>query len=396
MDVEPGRGRPPSGRVLVVGAGPVGLVGALLLRHHGVEVDIVDRNPEAVSQSRATDLHPATLERLDPYGVTGELLAIGRVVRSVVVHTAGRVAGTIPLGRTGSPFPFALTVPQCTTEGVLQELLGELGCKVERGVELTTLSLADDVVHVGLRAVDGSTSEDRRRYDWVLGCDGSASTVRRELGIAAAGRTSRDVSAIADVELDLPFPQDEIHLVLRRGGGVHVLPMPVAGYVRLLLDRWHGEVGSTPDVDELVALAGTRLGTPGLQARGARWTSSFLMHERVATRLRDGRVLLAGDAAHVCPPVGGQGLNTGIGDVVSMVPALVSVMRGHVPDSTLDVVAARRRAIAARTGRAAWWAAAVNAPRYRVSERVRDVAAPLGMRLAARPINRWLAGSLDR
>lgn len=394
MDVAPVR-RPPAGRVLVVGAGPVGLVAALLLRHHGVDVDIVDRNAEAVTQSRATDLHPATLERLDAYGVTADLIDIGRMVRSVVVHVGGRVVGTIPLGLAGSPFPFALTVPQCTTEGLLQEHLGRRACSVARGTELTALTLGDHAVDVRFTQVDGSAPDAARSYDWVLACDGANSTVREQLGAAFDGRTTSHASAIADVELELPFTDDEIHLVLGRRGGVHVLPMPIDGYVRLLVDRWPGAVGVAPDVDRFVDLVAERLGRPGLRASGARWTSSFLMHARVADRLRAGRVLLMGDAAHVCPPIGGQGLNSGIGDVVAVVPALVSVMRGLAPDTTLDAIVARRRTVAVRNGRAAWTAAAVNTPRNQLAVMARDAAAPLGIRLVRRPINRWLAGALD-
>jgi len=220
--------------------------------------------------------------------------------------------------------------------------------------------------------------------------------VRRALQVRFGGATSSDVCAIADVELELPFPRDEIHLMLRHGGGVHVLPMPIDGYVRLLVDRWPGALGVDPDPDALVDLAVTRLGLDGRRASGVRWTSSFVMHRRAVTRMRDGRVLLAGDAAHVCAPIGGQGLNSGVGDAVAIVPALVSVLRGHAPDSLLDHVARQRQRAAQRTGRLAWLAASVNSPRSRRVASARDALAPAGVVASRRFVTGWLAGAADR
>jgi len=394
MDVDLSRRRSAEGRVLVVGAGPVGLVCALLLRRFGADVEIIDRNTGPVSESRATDLHPASLEKLDAYGVTRELLDIGQVVRSATVHCGGRVAGTIRMGRSGSPFPFALTVPQCTTEGLLQEILGSHGTKVERGVELTEIVSHDDGVEVATASVTGPACR-RDAYDWVIASDGATSTVRQSLGIGFLGETTTAVSAIADVELDLPFARDEIHLFLARGGGVHVLPMPVEGYVRLMVDRWPGQPGEPAAPDVFVDLVAERLGLDQLIPRGVRWTSSFVMHRRVADRLRLGRVLLAGDAAHLCTPIGGQGLNCGIADAVAWVPALISVMQGHAPEATLDHVAERRRRSAMRTVRAAWWASRVNSPNHAAVSAARDLIAPAGVRLTRGLISRWLSGRFD-
>jgi len=142
------------------------------------------------------------------------------------------------MGCRGSPFPFALTVPQCTTEGLLQDHLSRLGCKVERGVELVSLEPHSNGAIATVTVGGDPSMLNQREYDWVLGCDGASSVVRRALQVRFGGATSSDVCAIADVELELPFPRDEIHLVLRHGGGVHVLPMSIDGYVRLLVDRW--------------------------------------------------------------------------------------------------------------------------------------------------------------
>jgi 2-polyprenyl-6-methoxyphenol hydroxylase-like FAD-dependent oxidoreductase len=210
------------------------------------------------------------------------------------------VAGRIPMGRRGSPFPFALTVPQCTTEGLLQDHLSRLGCKVERGVELVSLEPHSNGAIATVTVGGDPSMLNQREYDWVLGCDGASSVVRRALQVRFGGATSSDVCAIA------------------------------------------------------------------------------------------------GDAAHVCAPIGGQGLNSGVGDAVAIVPALVSVMRGHAPDSLLDHVARQRQRAAQRTGRLAWLAASVNSPRSRRVASARDALAPAGVVASRRFVTGWLAGAADR
>lgn len=176
----------------MAGAGPVGLVTALLLGRHGVAVDVVDRGSGPVGESRATDLHPATLEGLAPYGVTQDLLGIGTRVRRVQVSAGGRRVGSIRLGRSGSPYPFALTVPQCTTEGLLQEHLAELGVAVRRQTRLVGLATRPDGVDVAVEA--NGRPGTRRTTGWSAATERAARYARQR---ASAGPGCRGGTRVA-------------------------------------------------------------------------------------------------------------------------------------------------------------------------------------------------------
>lgn len=380
-------------RTLVIGAGPVGLVSALLLRRHGFDVEIVDEQLEPATQSRATDIHPRTLARLAASGVTDDLVAAGRVVRRVVVHCGDRRLGAITMGHAGSSHPFVLALPQSTTEAILRRHLSDAGVEVARGTRISDVRPMGGAVEVSREAADGST--DRQTFDWAIACDGAASTVRSSLGIGFPGQTTAYASAIADLEVASPFPADEVHLLLRAGGGLHVLPLHQDGLVRVFLDHWPGRPGEPIDAAHLLQVVQERLGHEPLPTARVRWSSSFAMHRRLAERFRAGRVLLAGDAAHLCPPVGGQGLATGIADAVAWTDAIERVATGADEEPTLAATAAARHRAAARTGWVAWGAAAVNTPPVGLATRLRDLGAPLAFRLGHPLITRWQAGALD-
>jgi 2-polyprenyl-6-methoxyphenol hydroxylase-like FAD-dependent oxidoreductase len=381
----------PEPRVLVVGAGPVGLVTALALASRGVGVHLVDRRVEPVSQSRATDIHPQTLSALAPYGVTDALVDIGRKIRRAVVHIDGRRVAIIRLGDAGA-YPFALTVPQCTTEGVLQDHLASRGVVVETSTELVGLDghlVADGAgpVVAHLARSDGDVTSGH--YDWVIGCDGAHSTVRDLAGLDLLGAAATSRAVVADLVAESPTPLDEVHVFAAGSSAAHVLPMPVDGYVRVMVDPWTPAEAADP---EAIADRVSRIATLDLRARDARWVSCFTMQRQVATAMCVGRVLLAGDAAHLCTPVGGQGMNSGVRDAVALAPLLASHLHGDAARSMLVDAAERRRRAALVNTRLAWWAS-----RFHHSRVVRlagpDLvgAAFAGLRPA---LERWTAGRL--
>lgn len=328
-------------QVLVVGAGPVGLTTALLLASAGVDVEVVDAGAGPVTQSRATDLHAATLEALQPSGLTDVLLPLGRPTHRFVVHSPDGPLGGYRTDLVRSAYPYILTVPQCATEGALDDRLAALGRRARRNTRIDRLSWRPD----GATAVTGDGETIHAR--WVVGCDGIGSRVRTDAGIAYRGTTYRHPYLLADLRADCALDADALHMVLDPAGLLAVLPMHLEGWRRVLVQLPAGQrPADTEPLPELLHHA-QRRGVP-LDVTDVRWHSAFRIHRRLAATFRRGPVLLAGDAAHACSPIGGQGLNLGLRDAVTLAGSLADVVHGRVPDRHLDSWAAGRRARARR------------------------------------------------
>ncbi|MEU7978905.1 FAD-dependent oxidoreductase [Micromonospora sp. NPDC049081] len=324
--------------VLVVGAGPTGLTVAATLARQGVEVTVVDRASAPPVTSRAAVVHAYTLEVLDRIGVTAPLVARGLRAARFTVRDRDRVLLTLGFGDLPSTYPYALLVSQSVTEAVLTERLAALGGQVHRPYQLT------DLDHDGDGAVAGFADGTSVRARWVVGADGMHSTVRDLAGIGFGGPADVGESfLLADVRVSSVLPRDEVALFLARPGPLVWAPLP-DGVVRLVAAV--ADAPRDPDAARLQALLDER----GPTRRPDRltdvlWSSRFRVHHRIADRYRRGRVLLAGDAAHVHSPAGGQGMNLGICDAVALGAALGDVLAGH-PDTLLDAYAASRRPLA--------------------------------------------------
>jgi 2-polyprenyl-6-methoxyphenol hydroxylase-like FAD-dependent oxidoreductase len=344
--------------VLVVGAGPTGLCAALVLAQHGVRVRVVDRGAGPVEQSRAAILHTRTLEYFDRLGVADAAVARGRLITDVVLHENGRYAGSIPLAGEGAAaqtrFPHSLALEQFETERVLVEALAEHGVAVEWNCEVRELADADDGVRVRLSAGAGPSTITAR---WLVGADGASSTVRRMLGLEFEGETYEQAGLLADVTLDVDLGVQGMRLSLTRGGFVGILPLSGGSY------RLFGVV--PPELHQAPVQRGgpshesyAPLDHADLQRwfddyfmvdahlREVKWASMFRFHSRLATRFRVGHAFLAGDAAHIHNPAGGQGLNLGVGDAVNLAWKLAQVVNGEAPQWLLDTYESERRPIA--------------------------------------------------
>jgi 2-polyprenyl-6-methoxyphenol hydroxylase-like FAD-dependent oxidoreductase len=332
---------------LVVGAGPTGLTLAAQLQALGASLRIVDRQPDRVHESRALAVQPRTLELLRGLGLVQELLARGNDAVWVQLHAGGRTIRIrlFGLGLDDTAYPFLLFVSQAETEQVLNDHLATRGVQVERRVELVGFHADPTAVTCTLRHADGRTEQLRTRY--LVGCDGAASNVRRGAGIPFQGGAYPQTFALADLEVDGGLDADTAYAFLGQEGLVFLFPLGRPASWRLL--GMHPTLQGKqeperPSLQELQALADAFTGGR-LRLRDPVWLTYFRLAHRHAARYRAGRVLVAGDAAHVHSPAGAQGMNTGIQDAWNLGWKLALVARGVAAEALLDSYDAERRPI---------------------------------------------------
>jgi len=322
--------------VLIVGAGPSGLTLAASLATKQIRTIVIDRLVEGANTSRAAVVHARTLEVLEPLDVSGRLVARGLQARRFTIRDRDRVLMPIGFDRLPTRYPYTLMVSQAVTEEVLLQRFVELGGTVLR--PRTLLQLAQDDAGATATLDDGR----RIRARFVVGADGMHSTVRDAVRIGFSGGSYGESFVLADVRLAGGVPSDEVILYFSPAGMVVVAPMP-GGVHRIVATV--DDAPEQPNAAYVQALLDTR----GPQRERATvdevlWGSRFRVHHRVADVYRAGRVLLAGDAAHVHSPAGGQGMNAGILDAVRLTDALVDALAGNM--AALDVYGAERRPVA--------------------------------------------------
>ncbi len=375
--------------VLIVGAGPTGLVLASWLARLSVRLRIVDQAPQPGTTSRAVAIQGRTLELYDQMGLARAVVARGQRAEAANLWAAGRRTARAPLGDLGrglSPFPFALIFPQDEHEQLLIDDLAQLGVVVERGVSLVALDDGGDVATATLEDAGGARTRCAARF--VAGCDGAHSNVRGALGIGFPGGTYEHLFYVADVEARGAAVNGEINVSLESNDFLVVFPMKGAGRVRLIgTMRADGE--REPGWDDV---SRAPIAHMHLEVDRVHWFSTYHVHHRVADRYRRGRAFLAGDAAHIHSPVGGQGMNTGIGDAINLAWKLAAVVHGRCGEWLLDTYEPERIAFARRlvdtTDRAF---VAVTSPSATARFlRMRAVPAILPLLLRLEPIRRLL------
>ncbi|MGZ5103883.1 MAG: FAD-dependent monooxygenase [Usitatibacter sp.] len=335
-------------QVLVAGAGPTGLALALWLTKLGVRVRIVDKTAEPGTTSRALVVHARILEQYDQIGIAREIVAQGIPMAAANVWIAGRRVARAAFGEIGrgiSPFPFALVYPQDAHERFLVGKLAELGVTVERRTELAGFEQDEDGVRATLRRADGSSESCEAAY--LAGCDGAHSTVREAIRAGFPGGTYDHVYYVADVTATGKVMNREVHVALDRSDFLAVFALVEQGHARL--------VGTVKDaaVAQGRALAWEDVGKDvvsqlGIAVHAVNWFSTYHVHHRVANTFRARRAFLLGDAAHIHSPVGGQGMNTGIGDAINLAWKIAWVLHGGADPKVLDSYECERRAFAER------------------------------------------------
>jgi 2-polyprenyl-6-methoxyphenol hydroxylase-like FAD-dependent oxidoreductase len=334
--------------VVIAGGGPTGLMLAGELAVAGIDVVIVERRAsQDVDRSRAGGLHSRTIEVLDQRGIAERFLSAGQVAQ--VQGFAG-----IPLDISDFPtrHNYGLALWQSRFEPILADWVGELGVPILRGCEVVGFAQDDTGVDV---EVSGDTS---LRAEYLVGCDGGRSLIRKAAGIDFAGWDPSTSWLIAEVEMD---EEPEVGMRCEGGGIGPVNRLEGGGPFGVVLRERHVEHTGDPSMDELrealVAVYGTDFGL-----RSANWISRFTDMARQAASYRHGRVLLAGDAAHVHPPQGGQGLNTGVQDAVNLGWKLAQVVNKTSPESLLDTYHAERHPVGARVLHNTMAAVALSSP----------------------------------
>lgn len=322
--------------VLIVGAGPTGLVLALWLTKQGVKVRIIDKNSGPGPTSRAMAVQARTLELYRQLDLDDDVVEAGYKNPAFNIWVRGKQQAHVSYGSVGAdltPYPFVLIYPQDQHELLLIKRLELLGVTVERQTEL--LDFEDESDHILARIKTSTDNEELCETNYIAGCDGARSLVRSKLGSGFPGGTYKHIFYVADVEIDGVAANGEIHLAIEGGDFVAIFPCKNNGFSRLVgtVNDEREEQVENLTFDDISHQAIESL---NLRINKVNWFSTYRVHHRVADHFRKGRVFLLGDAAHVHSPAGGQGMNTGIGDAINLAWKLASVLRNEAPDSLLD------------------------------------------------------------
>jgi len=346
--------------VLIVGAGPVGLTAAVELRRRGIDATVIDRLTEPARYAKAVGIQPRTLEVWDAMGIARSALDVSAPMLGQIVFVDGREAMRIDLELPDDvPYRFAC-IPQYATEDVLARALTDLGGTVRRGVELTSFTEGADGVVATLRDADGSWE---CTTEYLVGCDGAHSAVRKGLGVSFDGDAFPEEYMLADVELGWSLPAGYGIRSMTTSDGATTdlmvcIPLPGRGRYRVssfvapdlatppsergIAHRMEAE--HRPTLAHIQALA-DRLAPEPTRVSALRWSSVFRISHRIVGSYGTGRVFVAGDAAHIHPPTGAQGMNTGIQDAYDLCWKLALAVTGRAADGLLASYDAERRPI---------------------------------------------------
>jgi 2-polyprenyl-6-methoxyphenol hydroxylase-like FAD-dependent oxidoreductase len=383
--------------VLIVGAGPVGLTMASELARYGLSVRIVDKNTQRTDKSKAIVVWSRTLELLNRMGsgVADRFVQAGLKAEYANILAGGEQIAHVDLSIVDTPYKFVLLIQQSETERLLEEHLAGLGGRVERQAELESFDQNADRVTCNLAHADGS--KESTEVSWLIGCDGAHSTVRHGLGMTFEGNTMLTDWILADVHVSGIEGPPAVSIHWHVAGVLALFPLGGTRY-RVIANVGEsacsgiGEHG-TPSLEEVQRILDVR-GSKGLVASEPVWMSSFTINERKVADYRAGRVFLAGDAAHVHSPAGGQGMNTGMHDAFNLAWKLALVSRGLCDTEPLLMsYSAERSAVAKLVLEATGRATTIALMRGEAKQSIRNHIASLVFGLA--PVRHLMANVLS-
>jgi len=378
--------------VLIIGAGPTGLVLALWLTKLGVKVRIVDKTAEPGTTSRALAVQARTLELYRQLDLADAVVARGHKVPAVNLWVKGESAARLSFESIGSgltPYAFLQIFPQDQHERLLVERLEALDVTVERRTELISFAQEETRVMARLRGPDGHEVDCEANY--IAGCDGARSIVRETIGTGFPGGTYRQIFYVADVEAAGPALNGELHADLDEADFLAVFPLAGQGRARLI-GTVRDERADRADTLTFEDVSDRAINHLKVGIKKVNWFSTYHVHHRVTQHFRKGRAFLLGDTAHIHSPAGGQGMNTGIGDAINLAWKLAAVLAGRAGDNLLDSYEAERigfaRRLVATTDRAFSFVTAEG----RIADVVRTRVAPvlIPMALAFAPVREFM------
>ena len=362
--------------VLIVGAGPVGLFLANECARRGLQSRIIEEHSTQSEHSKALAIFPRTLEIFDMAGVVDPFLELANRVTLVAVMTRDQTLARMQFAPKESPYAFVGMVPQDVTERLLLEALRRKGGDVEYETKFVSAEQGEEVVTVVLER-KGEPLKLRARF--VVGCDGAHSAVRHQLNLPFEGAEYRDSFMLADLETNDALADNELQLCPSESGPVAIFPMSsTRRRIIAVVDRVEDEVPSLDLVRKILA----QRAPSSIEARGLNWSTYFRIHHRHAARLRDRRVFIAGDAAHIHSPFGGQGMNTGLHDVWNLCWKLDLFLRGHGNELLLDSYSAERLPVIKSVIDATDFLTRALGTPNKIAQALRDAVIPMVSRLA--------------
>ena len=362
--------------VLIVGAGPVGLFLANECSRRGLRWRLVETRASQSEHSKALAIFPRTLEIFDMAGLADPFLDNANRVTSVAVVSHQRALAHMRFAPEESPYPFVAMVPQNVTEELLAESLRSKGGTVEYDTTFVSATQEKDWVNVTL---DRKGEPINLTASFVVGCDGAHSAVRHLLNLPFEGAEYEDSFLLADVETNETLPADEMQLCPSELGPVAIFPMSATR--RRIVAMIQKPEGDAPSLDLVRRILAERAPS-GLEARGLHWSSYFRIHHRQVAKLRVGRMFIAGDAAHIHSPFGGQGMNTGLQDIWNLVWKLDLFVRGHGNEELLASYSAERRPVIKSVIETTDFLTKAMGTPSKLAQTLRDAVIPMVSRLA--------------
>lgn len=329
--------------ILIVGAGPTGLTAALELARFGIPVRLVDQHTAPSGTSRALAVQSRTVELMQQRGLAGEMVQLGNRGFAAALYDGDRQLGKVGLHQVDSRFNYVLLLSQSETERILREHLHRIGVDVEHTTQLTgftQLAGPGAGVRATLRHADGTLEDVDVAY--MIDAEGAHSSARHRLDLPFEGNALPNTYAIADLYLDGDVPEDELSIFIPEAGLVAAFPMGNRRF-RVLATERHtvAHDAPAPTLDDMHAAWSHSVPIPVL-LRDLQWSSRFRINSRALKQLRHGSIFFAGDAAHIHSPAGGQGMNTGMHDVINLGWKLALVYQGRATDALLDTYDAER------------------------------------------------------